>query len=232
MFDRVQFKLDAKAGMRAHSPMIYIVTLVMMAINYVLGALTTRLEMPGVTRETLLKIRLGYFDEHTLRLLTQQRPGLPATLLIIALSLMTIMLSVGYISYLMRAGRNQDCGVTNLLDGFPMFLKLIWLSILQAVFIFLWTLLLVVPGIIAAYRYSMAFYIQLDHPEMSAMDCIRASKAMTRGHKGQLFVLDLSFIGWYLLCIIPFVSIYVSPYVGMTRFKVYEWLSVPTYTGP
>ena len=70
---------------------------------------------------------------------------------------------------------------------------------MQYIFIFLWSLLFIVPGIIAAYRYRFALYNLCENPEMGVMEALNMSKAQTLGFKGQLFVLDLSFIGWYLL---------------------------------
>ena len=70
----------------------------------------------------------------------------------------------------------------------------------------------------------MAVFIFCDDPEKGALECIRESKEMTRGYKGQLFVLDLSFILWHILCIIPFVSIYVEPYVTTTKANFYRAL--------
>ena len=88
---------------------------------------------------------------------------------------------------------------TTLFDGFSFAGKIILLAIVQYIFIFLWSLLFIVPGIIAAYRYRFALYNLCENPEMGVMEALNMSKAQTLGFKGQLFVLDLSFIGWYLL---------------------------------
>ena len=70
----------------------------------------------------------------------------------------------------------------------------------------------------------MAVFIFCDDPEKGALNCIRESKAMTRGYKGQLFVLDLSFIGWSILSMIPFVGIYTEPYMTTTKANFYRAL--------
>jgi uncharacterized membrane protein len=70
----------------------------------------------------------------------------------------------------------------------------------------------------------MAMYIFFDDPEKGALECIRESKAMTCGYKGKLFVLDLSFIGWAILSIIPLVSIYTTPYMSTTKANYYRAL--------
>ena len=81
--------------------------------------------------------------------------------------------------------------------------KCIGVSILRALIVFAWSLLLVVPGIIAAYRYAMADYILCRHPEMGVMEALDASKARMQGRKWRLFCLQISFIGWMLLTMAP-----------------------------
>ena len=91
-------------------------------------------------------------------------------------------------------------------------------------FTFLWSLLLVIPGIIKMYSYSMSLYILAEHPDMPALEAIERSKKMMDGHKMELFVLRLSFIGWYLLCAVTcgIASIYVIPYMRATMANFYN----------
>ena len=128
--------------------------------------------------------------------------------------------------FVMNSVRRSQPAIGNLLDGFGMFPRVLFLIILQIVLIFLWSLLLVIPGIIAAYRYSFAVYVMIDHPEMSAMDCLRESKRLTTGYKRQLFLLDLSFIFWFILTMIPVVGyiaqVYVTPYMESAKVLYYE----------
>ena len=139
------------------------------------------------------------------------QPSTLGSLLSIAINIMISILSVGCTSYALSVSRMVRAGFVNLLDGFSYFLRALWLGILMGIFIWLWSLLLIVPGIVAAYRYSQAYYIMLDNPDMPAIDCIRASKELMYGHKWEKFVLDLSFILWGLLCIIPIAAIWVTP---------------------
>ena len=81
--------------------------------------------------------------------------------------------------------------------------KCVGMSILRSLIVFAWSLLLVVPGIIAAYRYAMADYILYRHPEMGVMEVLRESKERMQGRKGRLFCLQISFIGWMLLTMAP-----------------------------
>ncbi|MCL1829194.1 MAG: DUF975 family protein [Oscillospiraceae bacterium] len=151
----------------------------------------------------------------------------PGTVIALALLIMEYMVSVGFIIYMLNIVRMRKASFGNLFDGFGLFFKVIWLAVLTEIFVFLWSLLFIIPGIIAAYRYRQAIYILLDNPGMSALECIRASKKMMRRHKGELFVLDLSFIGWYIFSIIPFVAVWVMPYTGFTFVYYYEALRGP-----
>ena len=99
--------------------------------------------------------------------------------------------------------RRKKHSTGQVFSGFEHFGKAFLLMFLYSLFIFLWSLLLIVPGIIAAFRYSQAFYILADSPEKGVMECISLSKEMMRDNKFKLFCVDLSFIGWLLLAAVP-----------------------------
>lgn len=102
--------------------------------------------------------------------------------------------------------------------------KILWLSTVQMLFLIGWYLLLIVPGIIKMISYSMSYYILADNPEMTALEAITESKRIMKGHKLDYFILELSFIGWYLLVGITFgiAYIYVGPYHKATVTNFYE----------
>ena len=91
-----------------------------------------------------------------------------------------------------------------------------WMSL----WVFLWSMLLIVPGIIKAIAYSMTPYILADCPNVSATKALKLSMKMTRGHKMDLFVLALSFIGWGILSILTFGILYIV-YVGPYMYTTY-----------
>ena len=99
-----------------------------------------------------------------------------AAIFALAIEAMVVIVGVGYDSYTLNISRGRPTGMSDLADGFSMTFKVIAVAFLQGLFIFLWSLLLVVPGIIAAYRYRQAFYILLDDPTKSPLQCIRESK--------------------------------------------------------
>lgn len=110
------------------------------------------------------------------------------------------------------------------------FTRALLVPLLTAVFTLLWSLLLVIPGIIKAYSYAMTYYIAKDRPELSAEDCINESMKMMAGNKMRLFLLDLSFIGWFLLSCITFGIglLWLMPYVQTARAAFYEDLKEST----
>ncbi len=119
-------------------------------------------------------------------------------------------------------GENPDLGTS--MSGFSIFGKSLWLGIISAFFASLWSLLLVIPGIIKAISYSMAPYILAENPTLTAREALRASKALTQGKKGSLFYLYLTFIGWFLLCIptCGLLGLYVGPYLEATVAAFYD----------
>ena len=104
------------------------------------------------------------------------------------------------------------------------YLNIVWAQFLVGLFIALWSLLLVIPGIIKTFEYMMVGYILADEPDMAAMDALRKSKQMMKGHKWNAFVLGLSFLGWELLGVLTFGILdifYVRPYVEATFAELY-----------
>jgi len=149
------------------------------------------------------------------------------------LYLLQPVLDVGFMSFCLKTNRNQNTEVKDIFNGFFFFLKIIAIFFITAFFIFLWSLLLIIPGIVASYRYRLAYYILLDDPGKTAIQCITESKLLMNGRKLDLLIIDLSFLGWYILDFIvimviptsfavPIVSIWLAPYVGLTRAGFYE----------
>jgi len=96
--------------------------------------------------------------------------------------------------------------------------------LLYSLFVFLWSLLLIFPGIIKSYSYRMVPYILRDNPDLSATEVITRSREMMDGHKGNAFLLDLSFIGWVLLGVITcglVMVLWTRPYMENTNAALY-----------
>ena len=118
-------------------------------------------------------------------------------------------------------------------SGFDDFWSAFKVNFLVGLFTFLWSLLFYIPGIIKAISYSMSTFILAENKGKPALECINESKAMTNGHKMDLFVLGLSFIGWGLLCVITLgiASIWVIPYMQATYANAYNSLKTNAIAG-
>lgn len=111
-------------------------------------------------------------------------------------------LMIGLVMFLLAFFRKHTVDYTLTFEGFSMFLKGLSLYLLYSIKILLWSLLFVIPGIIASFRYSQAFYLRVDHPEWTANQCLVESSRLMNGNKAKLFVLEISFIGWYFIAAI------------------------------
>lgn len=113
-------------------------------------------------------------------------------------------LAVGYSNSMRVLLETGDNRLTNnsFSLGFGNWLHVVWGMILSTIYIFLWTLLLIIPGLIKSYSYALTPYILVEHPEMSANEAIEESMRLMDGHKFDLFYLQLSFIGWAILSIL------------------------------
>lgn len=138
-----------------------------------------------------------------------------------------LALGSAYIYLNLTRGFEPDVNI--LFSGFQRFVDAFVLGLLIGIFTFLWSLLLVVPGIIKAISYSQAYYILAEHPGMSSKEALDESMAMMDGHKMDYFVLILSFIPWMLLCGITcgIAALYVGPYMNATLVNFYEAIKGP-----
>lgn len=224
-----ELKARAKLINRQSNPSVFTAAFIFVMVTALLQYLSDRILGAEISRGTLQNLQdamnNGNYDYVSGYLAKLQPSGLE-WLIGLVISLVSFILMAGFIIFIINTIRNNSPVYQNLLDGFSNAGKLVLLYFLESLFIALWSMLLVVPGIIAAYRYRMAIYILLDNPEMGVMECIKKSKEMMKGHKWELFSLDLSFLGWYILGGIVFlVKIYTAPYTRCTYVLYYQHLA-------
>ena len=165
------------------------------AIAYLLGGLMIGSQFfPEVTaqNENLEALRNLDFDRVHVRVGNFNVVGLVGFILGGAVQL-------GYAQFLLKQYHHQPTEFSDLFSQFHRFGQGFAQKFLRGLYVFLWMLLLIIPGIVKAYSYAMTPFIMTDHPDMSAQDAIRASSELMDGHKGELFWLRLTFIGWDLL---------------------------------
>ena len=108
--------------------------------------------------------------------------------------------SLGYAQYNLNLVDGKEAGIANLFGKFDCFGQGFCVQFLRHLFTVLWTFVFIIPGIVKIYSYSMAIYIAAENPDMDASNAIAASQELMNGNKWRLFCLDLSFIGWSILC--------------------------------
>ena len=127
--------------------------------------------------------------------------------------------------FFMKLYRQENVSLNDSFGGFSNFSNNMVAGILVPIFTFLWSLLFFIPGIVKSFSYAMTFYILNDHPEYSATQAITESRKMMHGHKGELFVLYLSFLGWDLLSLLTLgilEIVYVAPYKAAAIAGFYD----------
>lgn len=138
---------------------------------------------------------------------------------------LAVPVELGFATAFLKLHRGDNLLVDNTFSSaFNNYLHKVGTGALSWVYVFLWSLLLIVPGIIKALGYAMVPFILEDEPDLSAEDTLRRSYEMMYGHKWDLFVLYLSFIGWWILCLftLGIGFFFLKPYVKATVAAFYE----------
>ena len=133
-------------------------------------------------------------------------------------------LSLGYTALILLISRNQKLDFVIFLSGFKRFGASFAAHLLRLIFIILWTLLLIIPGIIACLRYSQTFYILSEDENIGPLEAISKSKEMMVGNNWKLFCIYFRFIGWFILFIVTlgFAGLYVGPYFNQSCTNFYN----------
>lgn len=157
----------------------------------------------------------GVFDEHSPMYNTLQ----------IVSEILIVPLGWGYYMILLRnlRGQHDTANTANMFDGYKDFTRITFTMLLMGLYTFLWALLLIIPGIIKYYSYSMTYYVLHDNPELKYNGAIERSMELMKGNKMKLFLLDLSFTGWFILGLLTACIglLWVCPYWLSTRAAFY-----------
>ena len=136
------------------------------------------------------------------------------------------VVQLGYCGYLLKLYDGENAELGDLFSEMDRFIEGFCLSFLRGLFVGLWTMLFIIPGIIATYRYAMSPFILYENPHKSALDAINESKEIMDGRKMDLFILHFSFIGWILLAALTLGigDLWLNPYMSMTEACFYRSL--------
>ena len=132
--------------------------------------------------------------------------------------------ALGLSIFSLTLSRGENAQLKQVFDGFYNFGNSLAVYLLILVFVLLWMLLLIIPGIIYAIAYSQSFYILADNPNIDPMQAIKESRFMMNGYKWKYFFLQLSFIGWAILCLftLGIGFLWLGPYIQITNAKFYD----------
>ena len=144
--------------------------------------------------------------------------------------ILTGPMTLGISMLFLDASRGRGIVLQRVFDGFKSFGASVLAYILMNIFILLWSLLLIIPGILASLSYSMTFFVLADNPGMGALEAIDRSKQMMLGYRWKLFCLYCRFIGWALLAGIFTLGIgflWLEPYMKTSMARFYDDISAP-----
>ena len=252
-YNRPESKWLARDAMRGAYPHPMLVTLVYVLLTGILGSIVMNFVAEPFQAAYFYLTKTDYeVNEILTAIFTPQRIAVIAAMELL-LALYRWVMDYGYVSYTLRLARRERPGYRNLLDGFYTIGRALAVNVLSALFVLLWgligmavyagfvflaylthsgmlilvgALIMLVWMIAVSYRYRLAVYFLLDHPEMGALEAIGHSKRAMRGNVTALFVQDLSFLGWLLLT--PFtlgiLSLWIGPYMGAAEANFYSWV--------
>lgn len=216
--NRALLKQDAKDAMSMANPHPVLTTLIFLVIctvaAFIPNIITGTFGITGAVLNSESVIMFG---------------GLVSLLITIIIVLLLCAVQFGYIVYSLKVFKHEDTGINELFAYFPMLLKIIGLALWMGLFMWLWSCLCIIPGIIAGLRYSQAFFILAENPDKSIRECVNESKELMSGRLWEYFVLQLSFILWILLTCVTcgLAGLYVQPYKQITNAGYY--LSLKPY---
>ena len=245
--DRKQLKSQAKEAMGQARPSPFWVALLLSLVLLGLGVLAMSIDGELEAYRIMLSSAASGVVQYVRPM---PKGGIMGQLLNVALELMSLELAVGFILYALRVWRREKAGCGDIFDAFGMFFRAILIRIIPALLVSLWSLVyvvpvsalivstgnlywlvlglpLMIPSVMASYSYRLAVYIMLDNPSAGCWQCVALSREVMRGHRWELFKLDWSFMGWYLLCILlPLVglilAVWVSVYTQITCAGYYD----------
>lgn len=134
---------------------------------------------------------------------------------------------LGYTRFKLHRLDGQEAKFGDVFSCFDQFIEGLWMRVRTLLQIILWSLLFIIPGIVAAYRYAMVPYLMADHPGMSVSDAFAVSKRLMKGRKADLFLLHLSYIGWWFVSALTLGigALVVAPYMSFAEAAFYRNIS-------
>jgi hypothetical protein len=215
--DRVAVKRQSRAVIESRRKPVLTASLLFLILILIFSVLSYKLTAPK-TDDVSRFIELYSSGDYAAaeKLWDRMQPPLLETLVSDLLSYLQAVVLFGFMMLMLKAIHGEEVVSGMLLDGFGSWVKVLLLELLLGLIYMLCLLLLIFPFFWALYSYRMARYLLLTHPEFGVIDCLRESRLRTAGHRMDFFTLDLSFLGWVLLCAVPVIglvaAVWLLPY--------------------
>ena len=209
--DRAAVKRQARAVVQGRRKAIFIASFLFIALAAVFSVISYKLTAPSVDdamRYLELFVARDYSGAE--KLLLKMQPSTRDTVISDVLSYLQAIVFFGFLMLMFKAVRGEPIETGMLLDGFGSWAKVLLLEILLRLLRTVGFLLLIFPGFWVLYTYRMARYLLLIHPEYGVFDCLRESRRRMAGHRTEFFLLDLSFLGWLLLALVPLLGLILA----------------------
>lgn len=228
MSDRHTLKKNAKILCTTAKPSLLVAGGIYAVLVLIVSALSSKLVGSGVTEREAEKFMNAYYEgnfEVALSLIPRFQPKTGALAIDTVLRLLVVVVAAGFTIFVLNTIRRTEPTYANLLDGFGIPWKVLFNYLLKGLIISLASLLLIFPGVILFYGYRQSLYLLIDHPEMTVIQSLKESRQMMKGHKWELFVMDLSFLLWHIAgLLIPMADLFVYPYTQTSYALYYEEL--------
>lgn len=226
MFTASEFRRIARDKLRGHWGRSVLVTFIVSLICGMSGIYNLMRDLGHMDYDLLFS---GNYSDFLAGYTSVEAAGSAfGTLISLALSIAVILLagalSLGHCKYYIDlVAENRQDEVSVIFSRFDIFPKAMGLNLFMGLFIWLWSLLLIVPGIIASYRYRLAPYLMAENPNLGIREAVNMSKELMAGHKWRLFCLELSFIGWGILSALTcgIGDLWLQPYISAATAAFY-----------
>lgn len=214
------FRASARAALKGHWG-----TAIAVALVAAILAGSNPMFSVTVSSQNSYSVYLGDYIDLS-NYLNWQILSLLATVLVVGSLLALVIggcIEMGQATFNLHLMRGQRAVFPDLFSQFHRLGAGIAMVILRSVFVWLWSLLFVIPGIIATYRYAMMPFLMAEFPDLGAMDAMRESKRLMQGNKWRLFCLEMSFLGWAFLCMftLGIGMLWLLPYMASARTAFY-----------
>lgn len=218
MFDRIKYKDFAKKQLKGR----WIIPIVMTLITGIIISALTIPEIPNNLETFLESTESATYYNNGLEYISENSSS---SFLPLIKALITAVLIIAQIHvYLLMSRSAEPIKLSNFIEGLSNWYRGIFAFLWQMLWIFLWSLLFIIPGIVKGFAYSQTFFLVAEFPKLSIKKAMKISMIITNGHKGDLFVMCLSFIGWEILsCFtLGIGQLWLTPYETLSFTNAYR----------